>query len=61
MKVPVWFTKELFEEALRNFYKNPKVQITKLSTQDAIPAGENYTSDLFRTTIDYKTEPKYVF
>ncbi|XP_066249294.1 uncharacterized protein [Euwallacea similis] len=54
MKVPVWFTKELFEEALRNFFKNRDLYITTLSTQDAIPAGENYTSDLFRTTINYR-------
>ncbi|ENN77501.1 hypothetical protein YQE_06027, partial [Dendroctonus ponderosae] len=54
MLVPVWFTKELFQNALRIFHQNSDIHVLDVSTKDAIPAGENYTSDLFRSTIKYR-------
>ncbi|XP_060528019.1 uncharacterized protein LOC132703021 [Cylas formicarius] len=56
MQIPAWMTKDFFLKALRNFLKNDKVQIISFTTEDAIPAGENYTSDLFRTTMIFRKE-----
>ncbi|XP_018561758.1 uncharacterized protein LOC108903900 [Anoplophora glabripennis] len=54
MKVPVWISRDIFEKALRSFYKNDSIEIITFTSKDAVPVGENYTSDLFRTSITYR-------
>ncbi|KAG5877719.1 hypothetical protein JTB14_037169 [Gonioctena quinquepunctata] len=54
MIVPAWISKELFEKALKCFHKTENVEIISFTSKDAVPPGENYTSDLFRTTLTYR-------
>ncbi|CAH0551704.1 unnamed protein product [Brassicogethes aeneus] len=53
MKIPEWISKELFDKSLKSFYKDASIEILSFTTKDAVPAGENYTSDLFRTSVTY--------
>lgn len=56
MAEPSWITKELFEDALRNFYKNKSIDIKGYYSEAAVPAGDNYTSYLYRVTVSYTTD-----
>lgn len=53
MKTPTYISKQLFEEALKNYHQCENIRIISFSTKDAVAAGENYVADLFRTSIEY--------
>lgn len=51
---------EFFEPPLRNYFGNDKLKVLKCESVSAIPVGENYTSDIFRTTVTYTKETRFV-
>lgn len=53
MKIPTWISKDLFAQALRNYHNTENVRILSFHSEDAVPAGENYVADLFRTSLLY--------
>ncbi|KAF2886932.1 hypothetical protein ILUMI_19241 [Ignelater luminosus] len=55
MGAPEWVSRELLQNALREFFSNKDIQILGYTSSAAVPAGDNYTSDLFRTSITYRT------
>ncbi|GLV39863.1 uncharacterized protein CBL_08073 [Carabus blaptoides fortunei] len=48
--------KSITKNALRVYLQNNSLIITDMETKDAVPVGDNYTSDLFRTTVQYATD-----
>ncbi|KAJ3637964.1 hypothetical protein MTP99_001381 [Tenebrio molitor] len=52
MATPNWISFKLFDDALKT-YLNKNVQLLTFTSTNAVPEGENYTSDLFRTTLIY--------
>ncbi|KAJ3648690.1 hypothetical protein Zmor_020473 [Zophobas morio] len=53
---PKWISFDLFQKVLKS-YIHENVQLLTFSTANAVPDGDNYTSDLFRTTLFYM-DPK---
>lgn len=53
-------SKELFEQPLRDYFGNHNLKVLKCESANAIPVGENYTSDILRTTITYIRENRFV-
>ncbi|KAF2887579.1 hypothetical protein ILUMI_18594, partial [Ignelater luminosus] len=47
---------KFFEHILRNYFGNHNLKVLKCESVNAISVGENYTSDIFRTTITYTNE-----
>lgn len=58
MALPNSISKDTLENALRIFLQNKSLVITDMATKNAVPVGDNYTSDLFRTTVTYTTDNK---
>ncbi|CAH2003756.1 unnamed protein product [Acanthoscelides obtectus] len=54
MLVPIWISKELFENSLKTFYNTKCIEIISYVSKDAVAVGENYTSDLFRTKVTFR-------
>lgn len=55
MSLPSWVERTQLENALKIYLKDDTAKITNLKSKNAVPIGDNYTSDLFRTTIEYTT------
>lgn len=53
-----YITRELFEKALREFFDNKNIQIFGYTNSAAVAAGDNYTSDMYRTSVTYGTGSK---
>ncbi|KAG8256156.1 hypothetical protein J6590_075494 [Homalodisca vitripennis] len=55
--VPDWLSAEFLQSALQSDQENyPEIVITKLQLEPAVPAGNNYASNLFRAKLQYKTQ-----
>lgn len=57
---PNWVTNQLFERAFKRYLNNLNVEVVGFESVAAIPIGENYTSDLYRTSVEYKCDEKCV-
>ncbi|RZC37749.1 uncharacterized protein BDFB_007267 [Asbolus verrucosus] len=53
MATPSWVSFELFQKTLKNCLPDQDVQLLTFTSTCAVPEGENYTSDLYRTTLIY--------
>ncbi|KAK4885538.1 hypothetical protein RN001_001809 [Aquatica leii] len=56
MSLPEWVTKDLFQRALKSYFKTDNVTILGYSSSLAVQAGDNYTSNVFRTVVTYSIE-----
>ncbi|EFA07343.1 uncharacterized protein LOC103314843 [Tribolium castaneum] len=52
MTTPEWISNNLFQKALNNYF-NEDLQLVTFTSTNAVPEGDNYTSDLFRSTLIY--------
>lgn len=53
-KYPSWIDRHLFERALKQDHPTRDIHIQNYSLVAAIPAGENFTSQLIRAVVTYK-------
>lgn len=51
-----FITKELLQRALQNYTKDSKLQVTSYSLTNAIDKGDNYTSEMYRVTVEYSKD-----
>ncbi|KAK5647352.1 hypothetical protein RI129_002244 [Pyrocoelia pectoralis] len=56
MATPDWVSKDLIQNALRSYYENKEITLLGYTSSAAVPAGDNYTSDIFRTSVTYQTD-----
>lgn len=49
----VWLNESTFEAILRRSCKNDKLQVISLNIQEALPRGENNSSQMLRVTVRY--------
>uniref|UniRef100_A0A6P7G6H9 Uncharacterized protein LOC114334274 n=1 Tax=Diabrotica virgifera virgifera TaxID=50390 RepID=A0A6P7G6H9_DIAVI len=54
MSMPSWITRETFQKVLASYFKANTVDVVSFTSKGACGAGENYTSDIFRTTITFR-------
>ncbi|KAF5307171.1 hypothetical protein FQR65_LT00687 [Abscondita terminalis] len=55
MGSPNWVSKELFERALKSYFQT-NVTLLGYTSSAAVQAGDNYTSQIFRTVVTYTLE-----
>ncbi|VEN59744.1 unnamed protein product [Callosobruchus maculatus] len=56
MLVPIWISRQLFENCLKTFFNTKCIEILSYASKDAVDVGENYTSDLFRTKVTFRID-----
>ncbi|XP_044741012.1 uncharacterized protein LOC123302223 isoform X2 [Chrysoperla carnea] len=52
---PEWIDKILFEKSLRTYLKDDRIALNSFNIKAALAAGENFTSDMYRASVDYTT------
>ncbi|KAB0805583.1 hypothetical protein PPYR_02553 [Photinus pyralis] len=56
MTTPHWVSKDLIQTALRSYFGNQELAVMGYSSSAAVPVGDNYTSDIFRTVVTFQTD-----
>lgn len=50
---PDWLNSTFVEGVLRNSEKDDTIQVVEITTKPATNKGDNYTSDMHRTTVEF--------
>lgn len=53
--LPNYISNAFLTEVLQEYWKDKTVKIINVETKEAVPVGDNFTSDLYRSKITYKT------
>lgn len=55
--LPQWIS-NTFQDSLKKHFKNEDIVIIQHTSAPAIPVGDNFTTDIFRTLITYENRSK---
>lgn len=56
VSLPSWVPEATILRAIQNYKKDKTLEITDIITKNAVSVGENYTSDLLRATVKYRSQ-----
>lgn len=59
MTAPQWLSLNIFETALRRYFRDSTIQILGYCTTHAVPTGDNYTTDMYRAIVTYSNKKEY--
>ena len=56
LEVPDWLTESFIQDILQKQHKDASIEINSMNVQECGGKGENYTSDMFRVGVNFRSK-----